>query len=232
MFDKLPEVNTNNILVYEKELSPLKNFTLSSMLDKITLHMIAKLLPAHSIVVEMGTYLGASAAIMAHANPQLEIHSYDLFDFDKIYAINQEQLVSQALGFEQLRTLENVGRFLERYSNIHLHKVNPGDLIDFDKEIDLFIEDSSHRNPQLTNSLNNWLPKVKINGLALLHDYNHWLDSDNENRHQSVEDQVTLLSQDKNWKFLGQVTNLENRDNPYSSYAIFKKLNNVTIDRF
>jgi hypothetical protein len=223
MFDKLPEVNTNSILVYEKELSPLKDFALSSMLDKITLHMIAKLLPAHSVVVEMGTYLGASTAIMAHANPQLEIHAYDLFD-NQIYDKNQKQLLTQALGDGQLRTLENVGKFLEQYPNIHLYKVNPEDLIDFDKEIDLFIEDSSHRNPQLANSLNNWLPKVKIGGLALLHDCNPWLDSDNKNRHHDVETQVTLLSKDKHWKFLGQVTNLENKDNPYSSYAIFKKL--------
>ena len=230
MFDKLPEVNTNNILVYEKELSPLKDFALSSMLDKITLHMIAKLLPAHSIVVEMGTYLGASAAIMAHANPQLEIHAYDLFD-DKSYDTNQEQLLTRALGPGQSRTLENVGKFLERYSNIHLHKVNIEDLTDFDKEIDLFIEDSSHRNPQLANSLNNWLPKVKINGLALLHDYRPWMKSNDPKRYHDVETEVTLLKtqvmlpcKDKHWKFLGQVTNLENKNDPYSSYAILKKL--------
>jgi hypothetical protein len=223
MFDKLPEVNTNNILVYEKELSPLKDFALSSMLDKITLHMIAKLLPAHSVVVEMGTYLGASVAIMAHANPQLEIHAYDLFD-NQSYDKKQKQLLTQALGAEQLRTLENVGKFLEQYPNIHLHKVNIEDLIDFDKEIDLFIEDSSHRNPQLANSLNNWLPKVKINGLALLHDYRPWLELDHQGRYYDVETQVTLLSKDTHWKFLGQVTNLENKDNPYSSYAIFKKI--------
>lgn len=223
MFDKLPEVNTDNMLVYEKELSPLKDFALSSVLDKITLHMIAKLLPAHSIVVEVGTYLGASAAIMAHANPQLEIHAYDLFD-NKSYDNNQEQLMTRALGFERLRTLENVGRFLERYSNIHLHKVNPEDLIDFDKEIDLFIEDSSHKNPQLANSLNNWLPKVKINGLALLHDFRPWLHQQHPKRFHDVETQVTLLSKDTHWKFLGLVTNLENEYNPNGSYAILKKL--------
>ena len=110
------------------------------------------------------------------------------------------------------------------YPNIQLHKVNVEDLIDFDKEIDLFIEDSSHRNPQLANSLNNWLPKVKINGLALLHDYRPWMKSNDPKRYHDVETEVTLLSEDKHWKFLGLVTNFENEYNPNSSYAILKKI--------
>ena len=207
----------------DKELSPLKDFALSSKLDKITLHMIAKSLQNYPIVVEIGTYLGASAAIMSHANPQLEIHSYDLFD-DLPYDINHEQLLAQALGSGQLRTLENVGKFLERYPNIYLHKINLEDKINFDKEIDLFIEDSSHRNPQLSESLNTWLPKVKINGFALLHDCRPWKESDDPDRFHDIETQVTLLSKDKHWKFLGQVTNLENKDTPYSSYAVFKRI--------
>jgi hypothetical protein len=220
MFDNLFDVTVEDFYVYKTELSPYKSFGLSSNADKFILHKIAKLLPANALVVEIGTYLGASMAIMAHANNELEIHAYDLFD-DKSYHPKHHQLLENSLGSEKIRTLENVSNFLKIYPNIHLHAVGQSP-VKFERLVDLFIEDSSHTNPQLAQSLANWLPKVKVNGLALLHDYRPWKELNDEDRFIDVESHVKSLSNSKFWKFLGVLENTQ-FDEP-SSYAVMQRI--------
>ncbi len=78
--------------------------------------------------------------------------------------------------------MENVRKYLSQYTNIFLHKVNIGEEILFDRKIDMFIEDSSHKDPQLSNSLAYWLPKINVNGFVLMHDYRPWLPKNNPRR--------------------------------------------------
>jgi hypothetical protein len=205
--------NIEELKAFVKESSPLKGVSLSAHYDKFIVHKIAKMLPTGSVAVEIGTYLGGSAALMAHANPQLEVHSYDLFD-DHKYDPDHDNLVATALGPNASRSLENVAKFLSQYTNIHLHKVNPLEQISFEKKIDMFIEDASHRNPQLHDSLSYWLPKINVNGFALLHDYRPWLPMDDRDRFIDVENHVENLSKNSNWNYLGN----------FSCFAIFQRI--------
>jgi hypothetical protein len=209
----LNEPSEEEFYLFSIESSPLKYASLTSDLDKFTIHKIASMLPAGSIVVEVGSYLGASAALMAHANENLEIHGYDLFDNIK-YDKSHDRLVALSLGAGQPRSLENVSKFISRYKNIYLHKVAKNELIEFNQEIDLLIEDSSHREPQLSNSLNYWLPKVKITGILMMHDYRPHLPIDNFLRFPDVENYVKFLSNDRDWNFLGSI----------GSFAIFQRV--------
>lgn len=212
------KISEEDLISFVKHSSPLKNFSLSSKTDKFLLHKLATLLPARSVVVEIGSYLGASMAIMAHANSELDIHGYDTFDQGK-YSRNQDQLFEQSIG-HKIRTLDNVKEFLKNYTNIQLEKVNGS--IKFDKSIDLFIEDSSHRNPQLYNSLSYWLPKVKVGGLVLIHDYRPWKELGSNDRFLDVEKEVKRLSKDENWIFFGALQS-ELFEEP-GSHAILKKI--------
>jgi hypothetical protein len=209
----LKKPNMEEIITFVKESSPLKKTSLTTFHDKFIIHKIAQMLSPGSIAVEVGTYLGSSAALMAHANKQLEVHSYDLFN-DIKYDPKHDALVAMALGEGSARSLENVEKYLSQYTNIFLHKVDVGEEISFDRKIDMFIEDSSHKDPQLSNSLAYWLPKVNVNGFVLLHDYRPWLPANNPSRFLDVEKQVDILSTHNDWYHVGN----------FSCFAIFQRL--------
>jgi hypothetical protein len=196
-----------------KELPANSNYALLNNTAKIFLQQLSKNLQPGSVVVEVGIYLGSSTAILAHANPNIEIHSYDLFDnhpYDDIH----DQLMTVALGAKKDRSLVNVASLLTQYSNIKLNQVEYLKEPDFDKGIDLFIEDASHCDPQLTNTLAHWVPKIKINGLLLIHDYRPWLKEGEHRYFPAVDYHVNRLMIDENWKFHGEV----------GSYAVFEKV--------
>ena len=76
-------------------MSPNHEFSLMTLVEKFLLEKISKQLPANSIVVEIGTYLGGSASILACANPNISVHSYDLydaFDYDEFNGTNFQTL--------------------------------------------------------------------------------------------------------------------------------------------
>jgi hypothetical protein len=209
----LKKPSEEEILAFVKESSPLKETSLTMFGDRFIIHKIAKMLGPGSVAVEIGTYLGSSAALMAHANKQLEVHSYDLFN-DIKYDPTHDSLVAMALGEGSSRSLENVQKYVSQYTNIFLHKVDVGEKIFFDRKIDLFIEDACHRDPQLSNSLAYWLPKVNINGFVLLHDYRPWLHEKDSARFLDVEKHVDMLSTHEDWYHLGN----------FSCFAIFQRI--------
>jgi len=196
-----------------KELSPNSKYALLGNPDKILLHELSKRLGNNSVVVEIGIYLGASSAIIAHANSKLEIHSYDLFD-NYAYDDTHELMMKNAFGSMKDRTLENVASLLTAYPNITLHQVEYLKEPDFDKQIDLLVEDASHLDPQLSSSLNAWLPKVKVNGVVLIHDYRPWLQEGQQRYFSDVVRYVNMLSETTEWKFYGNV----------GSYAVFERV--------
>lgn len=221
-----------DIFCFTERIGPLGKFSLCSWQDKFVLNKVASLLPPNSIVVEIGTYVGGGAAIIAHANPFIEIHTYDIYD-TRPYGTSHYETLEQSLGVCECcqgplpRTLKNVAKSVERYTNIHLHQVDKDEVIKFDRPVDLFIEDSSHWNPQLAFSLSNWLPKIKVGGILMLHDFRPW-SPNMVRRHPDVEGHVELLSNDEKWKYLGPVTNDLFLKDPTtgqpSSYAIFQRV--------
>ena len=203
---------------------PYAHFSLSGYLDRCITHLLAEQLAPNSIVVEVGTYLGSTMAIMAHANKDLILHAFDIFD-DHTYDPAQNKFFAQALGKGKKRTLENVHKFLSQfYSNITLHQVDVNKEIEFDQEVDVIIEDGDHTEPALSKSLDFWLPKVKVNGFVLLHDYRPWLELNDPSRFPDVDQHVKNLKNDSKWKYLGMQTGYHFSEP--SSYAIFQRISN------
>jgi len=196
-----------------REMSPNSKHALLGNPDKILLHELSKRLDNNSVVVEIGIYLGASSAIIAHANPNVEIHSYDLFD-NYAYDDTHEIMMTNAFGSMKDRTLENVASLLTAYTNITLHQVEYLKEPEFEKDIDLLVEDASHLDPQLTSSLNTWLPRVKVNGIVLIHDYRPWLQEGEQRHFPDVIKYVNNLAKNDSWKFYGGI----------GSYAIFERV--------
>jgi hypothetical protein len=196
-----------------KELSPNSKYALLGNPDKILLHELSKHLTDNSIVVEIGIYLGASSAIIAHANHTLEIHSYDLFD-NYAYDDTHELMMTTAFGSMKDRSLENVASLLTPYSNITLHQVEYLKEPVFDNLIDLLVEDASHLDPQLSSSLDTWLPRVKVNGIVLIHDYRPWLEEGQQRHFPDVIRYVNMLAESPDWEFYGGV----------GSYAVFERI--------
>ena len=196
-----------------KELPTNSKYALLGNTAKILLQQLSKNLQPGSVVVEVGIYLGASTAMLALANPNIEVHSYDLFDnhpYDDIH----DQWMATALGTKKDRSLVNVASLLTQCPNVTLNQVEYLKEPIFDKEIDMFIEDASHCDPQLTNTLEHWIPKIKINGILLIHDYRPWLKEGEHRCFPAVNYHVNRLMKDDNWKFYGEV----------GSYAVFERI--------
>lgn len=213
IIDIVKNPTTLQLIDFIKEISPSSKYALLSNNDKFLLHELSKRLLDDSVVVEIGAYLGASAAIIAHANPNIEIHSYDLFDNDAHDSTHDAMMIS-LFGCIKNRTIENVASLLLQYPNIKLYQVEYLKEPEFDKSIDLLVEDASHTDPQLTSSLDTWLPRVKVNGIVLIHDYRPWLRDSEPNHFPDVVNYVNKLSHNSNWKFYGGI----------GSYAVFEKI--------
>jgi hypothetical protein len=227
MFEHILEPSAaDQKLSQQLEGQPFIKWSLGSSLDRLLLAKIASELPPQSIVVEIGTYLGAAMAVMSTVNSQIEIHAYDLFESEiNLTYYNRNRLWSRLmfLGPGQVRTLANVSKLLEPWPNIQLHQVTAEETPIFDQAIDVFIEDSTHCNPQLRRSLDTWLPRVKQGGLALIHDYRPWLPQGTHDKWPDVESEVDRLAADSGWNFFGQLSGGE-LEGKWRSYAVFQKL--------
>ncbi len=200
------EPTKEEIDIFLKESSPLKEVGLSSLGDRLIVHKIAKSLPYGSVAVEIGTHLGAFSAIIAHANRQIAVHTYDIYDDEsRSLRLNEREYAEYrarcewAFGKGQKLTLDNVTKFLSRYDNITVHKAIEGINPSFEHEIDMFIEDASHKNPQLQQTLDFWIPKIKLGGFLLIHDYAPHKSINHRHRYIDVESAVDELCKSDEW---------------------------------
>jgi hypothetical protein len=204
----------NQALDERLNLPPINKFALLSIDEKLLLRYLSKNLSSNSIIVEVGCYVGASTAIMADANPQVQVHSFDPFD-EKSHDPNHRQILDECLGQGRERTYENVRNRLNR-SNIILHKgYSPQDFQMWDQPIDMYFEDGLHRDPIFSDNIKFWSSKLKVGGILAIHDYRPWLNKTERLYHIDVITKVEELKLDSNWDFLGQLNSL----------TVFKKLN-------
>ena len=169
---------------YLNDIAPEHEYCLMHNTEKKALNWIASRLESNSLVVEVGSFLGCSSAIMAHANPTLRIKSIDLFDKNTADAKikNHYQTTSQNswlkyfLGPGKIRSKSNVEHRLKHYPNLEfLEGTSPDDFLNTDiTDIDLYFEDGTHKNPGLGRNIDFWEPRVRPGGLILLHDYCPW----------------------------------------------------------
>jgi hypothetical protein len=164
--------------------------------EKNCLSDISKNLSTNSIVVEVGTYLAGSASIMAHANPNIKIYTYDLYDGQDIDPHFRDTLMINALGEGVPRNQDTVSTLITPYKNIILNTVKPFKPDSFNwngSGIDLLFDDGNHTNPGLRMNLNYWLPFVKENGLVALHDCRPWAYIKDPLRFPAVEFELDRL---------------------------------------
>ncbi len=116
------------------------------------------------VIVEVGRWKGASMALMAEASPSSHVHSIDNNDKHNDLA-------------------QNLSEGLSNYTIID------GDSQEVAKtwtqEIDMLFVDAFHYKDFVLMDLESWVPKVKVGGLILMHDYftkrksrlgRHWKD--------------------------------------------------------
>ena len=154
----------------------LSNLALLHKDEMKELYNISASLPTGACIVEVGSFLGGSAAIMATANPTANITCIDLFedsvDGDQYHCRDQLALFDRILGEKNApRTLANVERVLAGYPNITCLKRRSPIGITWNTPIDLYFEDGIHDNPWLARNLDFWTPHIKVGGYLLMHDY-------------------------------------------------------------
>jgi hypothetical protein len=182
--------------------------------EKIFLLLLAEKISSGAIIVEVGTYLCGSSAIIAEANKNCKLFCFDTFD-DLPAVSYHELLIKKSLGEGKSRSLENVKEFVKEYKNINLIKVNGRESVvsDWNTMIDVYFEDGNHWDPTLTQNIEYWSQWIKPNGYMILHDYRPQLKEGTWGRYPDVEKLVHKLQQDPTWKFLGFI----------DSMAIFQK---------
>lgn len=178
----------------------LPNFhevTLMDGLEKVALYVFAQGLPQGSRLVEIGTFMGGSSAIIASANPNIIVDTIDAY-VDRHDRENPaiNSMLEKYLGTGVPRTIDKVQELLLQYTNVKLHQgYSPRDFESWNTEIDVYVEDGLHHDPYLTNNINFWLPKLKSKGYLVLHDYRPFLPIGHRGRFQDLERIVDKLLQ-------------------------------------
>jgi predicted O-methyltransferase YrrM len=130
-----------------------------------TLYMLAKMLPAGARIVEIGSYLGASACCLAAGakNHGAEIHCIDPF--------TNEAMQSQ--------TRDTYPQFVENtqpYADmITVHKGYSQDVAgEIPSQIDLLFIDGDHSWEGVTQDLRLYLPLMNDGAILAMHDVGYW----------------------------------------------------------
>lgn len=177
--DTLETYNHETALL--RNVSPNHTAALMHYSEKFALHYIASHFPKKTTVVEIGSFLGGSAAIMAFANPDISIVGIDAFD-QKQHTLVEEQraMIERVYGPGKTRSQENAQHWISSFANnvTFVQALSPNNCEQLDvvkNPIDVYFEDAVHVNPGLEKNINFWFPKVKPGGLILMHDYRPWM---------------------------------------------------------
>jgi hypothetical protein len=176
----------------QRHLAVLTNWEKSAM-QKIVLA-----LPQNPVVVEVGSYMGGSCVIMAMVRSDSEIHGFDMFELD---TVNKRGPGFRPHVFDRLlnqnnapRTLENVRKITAPWPNIHLHRAESPNGIEWNRPIDLYFEDGCHRDPALSANVDFWEPFINPGGYLVFHDYRpHVTDQTYKYKFPDVESAVDRL---------------------------------------
>jgi len=128
-------------------------------------------LPAGSIVVELGTFVGGTTVRIADANPNVIIHTYDNNQFDR-YAENVMFLHMRdryQLPLLQASDIIEIQRLhLEDYSNIFVHVDDTSNIAETD--IAVALVDDNRNEAGLLDVLQRLWPKMAQGGVILADD--------------------------------------------------------------
>lgn len=220
-----------------RNVSPNHEGALLHYTEKFALHFIASSLPDNCIMLEIGSCLGGSASILAHANKTLTIYAVDDFDQNFKYSHVREgtprnvgeepnelpywtpfdKRVEKIFGPNKQRTIETVREWVcSKYPNVHFYKgKSPYDFYNsqlankLDKQLDVLFQDGAHSDPVLKDDLDFWLSKLKEGGLLLMHDYRPWLPKRFQNYvTPDVDKNISCLISQNQVELLGSVRSI------------------------
>jgi hypothetical protein len=194
-------------------LPEISRFALMELEEKLLLKQLSTNLAAHSIIGEVGCYLGGTAAIMADANPQVQVHSFDSFDQTPFHP-RDRIILDKCLGRGKERTIDNVRARVNR-PNLTIHQGHsPQDFQMWDQPIDMYFEDGTHHDPSFRDNICFWTSKLKQGGILVIHDYRPWLPTTDRLHWPDIITLVQELKASTTWRFLAQA----------HSMVVFKKL--------
>jgi radical SAM superfamily enzyme YgiQ (UPF0313 family) len=179
-------------------------FSSISVAERLFLATISKMLNPENIVVDVDSSLGGREAILAHANPSIQIYNAGLFDgnslkneFDSMGPWIREQLVDVCkdvgekldTAYQYLDSIDSAFnkdpsgkeawiKNTKKFNNIKLLHHN-----------DLQVNVCLIKNPTL-DKINKWLPQILTNGYLVVHVYNIQSDVD-----QYIRSNCKLVSQ-------------------------------------
>ena len=166
-----------NIMYYgDTRIKPKINYDLLHAIPEIdSLLSIVKKLPKNPVIVEIGTYLGATTVSISKERPDASITTIDCCEHGSNWNAPYDKYVREYIVDKVLK--ENVSKKhvlenLSRVSNVNfIEGYSPQCAADWNTEIDLYFEDGDHGNPNLAINLAYWSKFVKVGGYLAAHDY-------------------------------------------------------------
>ena len=137
-------------------------FTHLTEREKLLLYDLSRSLPPDSVIVEIGSYLGASTCFLASAVRRRG---------GKVYAVDTWTNLGMTEGPRD--TFKEFCDNTKPFSGcIHIRKGTSGDIArGFSEKVDLIFIDGDHSYEGVKSDLDAWLPKVKDGGIVVFHDY-------------------------------------------------------------
>lgn len=137
----------------------------TSFADKAVISSIASKLPKNATVVDLGTYMGSSASVLAEATEILHSKIYTIDTFENHNDYND----SRTIGIR-----ETAADNLKNYKNVTIinEKSSEASKKFEDKSIDMIFIDADHTYLEVKKDILTWLPKIKEGGIMSGHDYN------------------------------------------------------------
>lgn len=170
---------------YMKGVAPEGQSSPTHLTERKAIDWISRRLPAGALVVEVGTFIGGTAAVWANANPAIQVKAVDVYDLSQwLDILHIDQSHADTVHQQHIQpyldgawTVETLQKKFKHYPNLEFVKgVSPRDFVDSEfNNIDVYFEDSDHSNPGLAQNLDFWCSRVKSKGLVLLHDYAPYL---------------------------------------------------------
>lgn len=133
------------------------------------LETLARKVPPHGMVVEIGSLYGRSSVTWATTvHPTVTVHCIDPWERDNWIIDLVESVFPDCPPF----SFEAFQKFTRGLSNIQpIIGRSPDDVSDWSKSVDICFDDGMHHNPYFRDNLHFWLKHMKPRGIMCGHDY-------------------------------------------------------------
>ena len=167
-------------------------FSSISVSERLFLANVSKTLDSNSVVVDVDSSLGGRAAILAHANPNIQIYSIESFsgnslknEFDTMGSWIREQLVDVCkdvgekidTAYQYLDSIDAAFNEDPSGKEVWIKNTNKFNNIKLLDHHDLEVNMCLIKNPML-DKVSKWLPQILPNGYLVVHAYNIQSDVD------------------------------------------------------